>query len=103
MSRCGSGFSSVGGNGAPRAQIYMGEVLQHDAVPLIDVTGGIFQHYNARPSLHESVDIVYSKLTFTLSRMFRKLGRFIPNRTHKGHSGSQSSAKEPSATNRSGT
>ena len=36
-------------NRAFNAQIYRNEVLQHHVVPLINVTGGFFQHDNARP------------------------------------------------------
>ena len=32
-------------NGALNTQIYRDEILQHHVVPLINVTGGIFQHY----------------------------------------------------------
>ena len=35
--------------GALNAQIYQVETLQHHGVPLINITGGIFQHDNARP------------------------------------------------------
>ena len=36
-------------NGALNAQIYQDEILQHHVVPLINVTGGIFQHVYPRP------------------------------------------------------
>ena len=36
-------------NGALNDQIYQDEILQHHVVPLINVTGGIFQHDTARP------------------------------------------------------
>ena len=29
--------------------LYLDTILQHHVVPLINVTGGIFQHDNARP------------------------------------------------------
>ena len=52
-------------NGTLNAQIYRDEILQHHVVPLINVTGGIFQHDNARShTLHESVEIFYSNTTF---------------------------------------
>ena len=35
-------------NGALSDQIYRDEILQHHVVPLINVTGGIFQHGGAR-------------------------------------------------------
>ena len=38
----------VGVNGALSAQIYRDEILQHHVVPLISVSGGSFQHDNAR-------------------------------------------------------
>ena len=36
-------------NGTLNTQIYWDEILQHHAVPLINITGGIVQHDNARP------------------------------------------------------
>ena len=36
-------------DGTLSLQIYLDEVLQHDVVPLINVTGGIFHHDDARP------------------------------------------------------
>ena len=36
-------------NGMLNAQIYRDEILQHHVVPLINVTGGIFQHDITRP------------------------------------------------------
>ena len=42
----GTSLSRV--KGAPVVQIYRDEILQHYGVPWINVTGGIFQHDNAR-------------------------------------------------------
>ena len=50
-------------------------------------------------TLQENADIFNSKTTF----MTRKIGRFIPSRTHLGHPGSQSSSKELFVTNPTGT
>ena len=44
-------------------RIALDELFQHNIVPLINVTGGIFQHYNARSHSvsHKSVEIFYSE------------------------------------------
>ena len=49
VSRCGQGFTAlVRAKGPLNAQTYRDEILQHH-LPLINVTGGIFQHDNAWP------------------------------------------------------
>ena len=40
-------------NGALSAQIYQDEILQHHVVPLINVTGGIFQHFIQKKHKHK--------------------------------------------------
>ena len=61
---CGQRFSMmvelalVRVNGALNAQIYQ-VILQHDVVPLIIVTGGIFQQDNVRTHIAK---IFYSKI-----------------------------------------
>ena len=76
-------------NGALNDQIYRDEILQHHVVPLFNVTGGIFSITMPGHTLHESVEIFYS--------------RFIPSKTPLGHPVLRSLSKEPSATNVTGT
>ena len=40
-------------NGALNDQIYQDEILQHHVVPLINVTGGIFQHFIQKKHKHK--------------------------------------------------
>ena len=74
-------------------------ILQHYLVPLINITGGIFQHDSARPHTAQVCwDLFYTKTTFICLTVASNI-KFIYNRTPLIHPGSQSSSKEPSATN----
>ena len=75
-------------NGALRAQVCQDEILKHHILPLINITGGIFKH--------DSAKVLYSK---TCRGGVFLIGRSIHSRTPLKHTGSQSSSKEPSATN----
>ena len=69
------------------AQIDRDQTLQHHVIPLINVTGGIFQQDNAKEH------------TAQVCRDFIQQS----NRTPLGHPRSQSSSKEPFTTNTTGT
>ena len=69
-------------NGALSAKVYRDEILQHHVVPLIiNVTGGICQHANAR--LHTARvcrDFLQQNKTHVLPWP-SKISSFLPNRT----------------------